>query len=215
MAHNAQFDLAALCTLESFHHIIGIHLDERLAVGTHDAVARQQAYLLGRSTVDDGHHIDRILLHHEAHAYTAERTTEVIIGLLGILHAQIAAVRIKFLEDAWHGILHQLRHVDGIHIVVVDNLQQVAQLVGTCVDDAQSVAREMTRAECTDKDAHYHAQRYEQRSDASLDVVVHIHLLVISYIIVLRHSLCPIPIGRSSNRRSFFRPQLIIQNSQF
>ena len=65
---------------------------------------------------------------------------------------------IQLLEDGWHGLLHQIAHVDGVDILVVDNVQQVVQLVAARIDNAQPVARETVGKEGTDEDTQHHAQ---------------------------------------------------------
>ena len=177
MSHDAQLDLAALLAFEMLHHFQRLHADERFPVCTYYAVSCHQTHFLGRSSVDDRHDIYGVLLYHETDAYAAELSSQVVVSLLGILCAQITAVWVQFLEDTGHGILHQLGHIDGIHIIVIYNLQEVTQLVGTRIDDAQTITSKVTGTECAYEYAYDDTQRDEQWGKTPLVVIVHSFML--------------------------------------
>ena len=58
-------------------------------------------------------------------------------------------MRVEFRQYLWHGLFHEVVHVDRVDILVVDDVQQVVELISACVDDIQSVARKMVCIECS------------------------------------------------------------------
>ena len=173
VAFDAQFDLRAFLSLEVLHDGIVVHADERYGVGRDDAVACQYADPFAGSAVDDGHDVDGVLFHCELHADAREGAFQVLACLLGILGAEVAAVRVEFAQYLRHGVLDEGVHIDGIDVVVVDELQQVAHFGGTCVDDVDASSREVAGVEGTDEDAHYGADGNEEGREAVFGVGGH------------------------------------------
>ena len=93
------------------------------------------------------------MLHRELHADAAETAFQALVGFLGILRPEVAAVRVKLAEYERHGVLDERVHVDRIDVDVVDELQQVAHLVRARVDDVDAAAGEVVRVERADEDA--------------------------------------------------------------
>ena len=120
--------------------------------------------------MNDGHHVDGVLLHRELHANAAKGAFQVFVSLLGILRAEVAAVRVEFAENLRHSILDKRVHIDRIDIVVVDELQQVAHLACAGVDDADAAAREVVGVEGADEDAHNRANSNEEGRETVLVV---------------------------------------------
>ena len=60
---------------------------------------------------------------------------------------------VKICQDLRHRLLHQVVDVDGVHILVINDVQQVVQLIAAAIDDAQTVARKVVGIECTNQDA--------------------------------------------------------------
>ena len=125
----AELDLRAFLAFQMLHDGVALHADERCGVGRDDAVACQDAHLLSRTRVDDGHHVDGVLLHRELHADAAEAAFQALVGFLSILRPEVAAMRVELAEYERHGVLDERVHVDRIDVDVVDELQQVAHLV--------------------------------------------------------------------------------------
>ena len=125
---------------------------ESLAVDLDNLVACQQSGTLRRSVGDDVLHMDGVLTDGELDAHAEERPLEVVVSLLDVLLGDVDAVGVELLEDGRHGLLDQVAHVDGVDILVVDNVQQVVQLVTARIDNAQPVARETVGKEATDED---------------------------------------------------------------
>ena len=50
---------------------------------------------------------------------------------------------VEFRQYLRHGLLYQIGHVDGIHILVINNTQQGIQLVGRAIDDSQFITGKM------------------------------------------------------------------------
>ena len=61
-------------------------------------------------------------------------------------------MRVEFGEYGRHGLLHEGVDIDGIYILVIDDVEQVVQLVGARVDDTQAVASEVVGIERADED---------------------------------------------------------------
>ena len=170
---DAELDLGAFLALEVLHDGIVVHADERNGVGRDDAVACQYADLFAWSAVDDGHDVDGVLFHCELHADAREGAFQVLACLFGILRAEVAAMRVEFAEYLRHSIFDEGVHIDGIDVVVVDELQQVAHFGGTCVDDVDASSREVAGVEGTDEDAHYGADGNEEGREAVFGVGGH------------------------------------------
>ena len=49
-------------------------------------------------------------------------------------------MRIELAENLRHGLLDEVVHIDGIDILVVDDMQQVVEFVATGIDDVQPIA---------------------------------------------------------------------------
>ena len=110
--------------------LVGDHLaHEGLVVDAHNLVTGQQTGLFRRTVGDDVLHVDGVLTDGKLNAYSREGTLQVVIGYLNVLRGDIHRVGIQLRENLRHGTLHQVFHVDGIHILVIDNLQQTVQLI--------------------------------------------------------------------------------------
>ena len=136
-ADNLQFCLRTLFALEVLHYLVGFHLAKVHAVGADYAVACQQSHFLGRTTMYHAHHGDRIVLHAETDAYTREGTFKVFVGCLHIFHRDVDGVWVQFGNNLGHGQFHKRVHIHGIHVVVVNQLEQVVYLAAACVCDAE------------------------------------------------------------------------------
>ena len=170
VAFDAELDFRAFRAFEMLHHVVRIHSDERHGVGTYNTIASQDAYPFTWSSVNDGHDVDGVALHRELYANSAEGAFQVFACLFRILRAEIAAMRVEFAQYLRHSILDERIHIDRINIVVVDELQQVADFACTRVDDIDATCREMTGVERTDEDAQHSTNCDEQGHEAMLVV---------------------------------------------
>ena len=84
--------------------------------------------------------MERVFTNGELNAHAEERPLQVVIGLLHVLLGDIYRVRVQFRQDGRHGLLHKVVYVDRIHILVINNMQQVIQLIAARVDDTKAVA---------------------------------------------------------------------------
>ena len=175
VAQHAELDLGALRTLQTAHGLLIGHLRAHkfLPVDIDNLVASQDACPLGRSVLDDVLHIDGVLTDGELDAYTRERAAQVIVCRLHILRTDIDGVRIELSQDLRNGLLHQRIDVDLVHILVVDDAQQVVQATAAIIDDRQSVARKMVGIERAYYDAQHHADSHQQRHEPVFLVVFH------------------------------------------
>ena len=105
MTLDAKLDLRAFHAFQVLHHIVTLHSDERCGVGRNDTVTSQDAHLLGRTGMDDGHNVDSVLFHRELYTDSAETALQVLVGLLGILRTEVAAVRVELAEYQRHSVL--------------------------------------------------------------------------------------------------------------
>ena len=125
---DAEFDLRSLLASEVFHHRIRIHSDKGDCICCDDAVTSQNANPFAWTSMNDGRDIDGVFFHCELYANATKGAFQVFVCFLCILWAEIAAVRVEFAEYLWHSILDKCVHIDRINIVVVDELQEVANL---------------------------------------------------------------------------------------
>ena len=68
------------------------------------------------------------------------------------------------------GFLYQVVDVHRVHILVVDDAEQVVQTVAAGIDDVQTVAGEMLGVEGANHDTHHHAQGEKDGHIALIDV---------------------------------------------
>ena len=113
---------------------------EGLVVDAHDLVARHDARTLGRSIADDVLHVDGVLADGELDAHARERAFQVVGGYLHVLGINVDGVGVQLRQDERNGLLDQRVDVDRVHILVVDNMQDVVKSVAAAVDDVQAVA---------------------------------------------------------------------------
>ena len=73
-------------------------------------------------------------------------------------------MRVEFGEDLRHRLLHQVVHVDGIHIHIADIVEQVIEFTAVGIDNAQPVAGEMIGIKSPNQYAEYDTQSHPKRS---------------------------------------------------
>ena len=136
LAHDTELHFAALRTFQALHRfVVGHNLaHESRVVDFHNAVARHDAYLFGRTTGNDIADVNGVLLNGELHTDTAEATSQVVVHGLQVLGRDIGRVGVQFSQNLWHGIFYQFAHVHGVHILVIDDAEQAVQLVRVVAD---------------------------------------------------------------------------------
>ena len=72
-------------------------------------------------------------------------------------------MRVELLENLRHRLLHEVGNVDGIDILVVDDVEKVVELVARRVDDAQRASGIVRREEATYQDSRHYAESDEHR----------------------------------------------------
>ena len=102
---------------------------EGFAVDGHYLVASQQSRLLRRTACYDVLHGYGVVVDEELYAYAVERALEVVARQLGVLGSDIDGVGVELSQYLWYGFLYHVVDVDGVNILVVDDVQQVAELV--------------------------------------------------------------------------------------
>ena len=180
-SHNTQFHLCVLRTFQSSHGLLVGHLlaHKRFAIHTHDFVSGDKPRPFRRTVSDNVLHSYSVLTNGEFYSHSRERALEVVVGSLHVLRTDIHRVWVEFGQYLRHGFLHQLVDIHRIHILVVDDMQQVIEFVATRVDDAQSVAREMVGVECSDDDTHHHAHSHYQRHIPVLSAFAHNNISIL------------------------------------
>ena len=142
IAQDAQLDLGVLGTLQAVHgFLVGERLTRKGLVIDHDnLVASNDASTLGRTVADNLLHVERVLTDGELDAHAGERAAQVVVGLLHVLGRDIDGVGVQLGEYLGHSLLDEVVDIDRVHILVVDDVQQVVELVAAAVDDAQAIA---------------------------------------------------------------------------
>ena len=113
---------------------------ERLAVYRHNLVASQQAGLFGRSVLYHILHVYGVISDHKLDAHTAERSFQVVGGSSHILGTDVNGVWVQLREDERYRLVYQRVDIHRIHILVVDDVQQVVEPVASAVDDIEPVS---------------------------------------------------------------------------
>ena len=72
-----------------------------------------------------------------------------------------------------YGLVNQRIQVDGIHILVVNDVQQVVEAVAARIDDVEAVAGEMVGIKGADEYADDHTQGHEKRHEAAVFILFH------------------------------------------
>ena len=160
-----------LRVLRSFQTVHGLLVGDFLTnkdgvVDLDNLIARQHTGTFRRAIADDVLYTDGVLTDGELDADARERAAQVVVGNLAFAGCDIHGVRVKFTENLGHGLLNEVVHIDGIDVLVVDDMQQVVELIAAGIDDVQPVAREMVGIERTDEDAHNDSHGDPKRCEA-------------------------------------------------
>ena len=130
---DAEFYLGVLRALQAVHRLFIRHFlaDKHRVVHLDDLVASKHACPFCRTVTNDILYTNRILTNRELNADARERPAQVIIGNLSLASRDIDGMRVKFTQDLWHGLLHQVVDIDRIDILVVNDVEQVVEFVAT------------------------------------------------------------------------------------
>ena len=121
--------------------IVSNHLAyEGLSVDAHYLVAGQHTRFLGRATLNNVLHIDGVVAYGELYAHSGERAFQLIQVSLNVFRAYVYRVRIKVCQYLRYGLVHQFVYVHRVNILVVNDMQQVAEPATAVVDDVDAVA---------------------------------------------------------------------------
>ena len=165
VADDTQLHLRVLRTLQTVHGLLVGNLlaDKDRVVDLDNLVASQHTGTLCGAVADDILHADGVLTDGELDADAGERAAEVVVGNLALTGSDVDGVRVELAEDLRHGLLNEVVHIDGVDVLVVDDMQQIVQFVSAGIDDAQTVAGEMVGVESSDQDACHNTHRYPER----------------------------------------------------
>ena len=103
-------------------------------------IACQHTCPFRRTIANDILYTDGVLTNGKLNADARERAPQVIVGNLTVTGCDIDRMGIELTQDLGHRLLHQVIDVHSIHILIVDDMQQVVELVTAGVDDVQAVA---------------------------------------------------------------------------
>ena len=142
ISQNAKFHLGVLRTFQPVH---GLFVGDLLAykyrvVDLNNLVTCQDTCPLCRAIANHILHTDGILADGELDADAGERTPQIIVGNLAVAGRDIDRMRIELAQDLRHCLLYQIIDIHRIHILVVDDVKQVVELIAAGIDDIQSVS---------------------------------------------------------------------------
>ena len=142
IADNAQFNLGILWTLKAVHGLLVGNLltYKGRIVNLNNLIASQHTGTLGRTITNHVLHTDGVLTDGKLDTDAKERAAQVVVGNLAITGTDVNRMGIELSQNLRHGFLNQLVDVNRIHILIVDDMEQVVELVTTRVDDIQAVA---------------------------------------------------------------------------
>ena len=149
---------------------------KRLVVHTDDLVASYDPCLFCRSAGDDVLHTHGVVAYHELYTYAGERAAQVVSGRLHVFGADVDRVGVKFGEDLWQGLLHKVVHVYTVHILVVNDAQQIIETVAASVDDIETVAGEMVGVETAQQDAQHDTDGEHQWHKTTRLIQIHVRM---------------------------------------
>ena len=126
---NTQQHLCALGTTQALHDLLLRHLDTCNGgiVDADNAVASQDAHLLGR-TAADGLDDEQGVFHHiELYTDTFEVALQGLVHVLYFFGRRIGGVGVQLLQHATDAILYQLILVDRFYVIVFYHLLSIAK----------------------------------------------------------------------------------------
>ena len=146
---DAQLDFRILRPFQTMHGLFVCHFraDKRLIIHLDNLIASNQSCTLCRAVANHILHTDGIVADGELDAHARERALQVIVGNLHILGGNIDRMRVELRENLRHSLLDHIVDIDGIHILIVDNMQQIVEFIATRIDDIQPMARKMVGIE--------------------------------------------------------------------
>ena len=103
--------------------------NENRVVNAHNLVAGNHSGTLCGPVAHHVLHTYGVLAYGKLDAHSRERALQVVVHYLHVFGTDVYGVRVELGQNLRHGALHELVDVDGVHILVVDNVQQVVQLV--------------------------------------------------------------------------------------
>ena len=170
---NAQLHLRILRSLQAMHGLsVGTDLThENGVVDFYNFVASQHTSTLSRTIADDILHTDGILTDGELNTNTKERTTEIVIRNLTLTGRDVDGMGIELCQNLGHSFFHQVVDIDRIHILIVNNMEQVVEFVTARIDDVQSVARKMVGIKGAHKDAEDYANGHPQGGKTTIFIL--------------------------------------------
>ena len=173
IAQDAQLHLRILGTLQAVHGL-GIGTDlayEDGVVDLDNLIACQHTSALCRTIADDILHTDGVLTDGELDTDAKERATQVVVSNLSLTSRDVDGMGVELSQNLRHGLLHQVIDVDRIHILIVNDVEQVVEFVTARIDDVQSVAGKMVGIKGAHKDAEDYADGHPQRGKTTIFIL--------------------------------------------
>ena len=127
-----------LCSLRAFHqayHAVlrGLHACDDLLVHLDDPVALKQSGLLRRASGDGVQDYRRVIGHIECDAYALEIAGKLALRLCELDRRKIHRMGIQFREGCNDCSVCHALHVEGVHIVLLNLLQDEVELAPAVV----------------------------------------------------------------------------------
>ena len=177
MAQHSYFHFGAFLTFQS---VEGLFIGDNLAhvgfaIHGHNLVSCQNAHFLRRSPFDDASDSHSVFADDKLDAYSAKGTFQVIVGGLSVFGRNVGGVGVEFFQNLGHGLFHDVGNIDGIDVLVIDDVEQVVQFVGRSVDDVEPVAGKSVGKKGADDDANDDADGDDEGhpSVVTVDIVAH------------------------------------------
>ena len=98
----------------------------------------------------------------ELYADAGEAASQFLCGGFHLFGGDIGGVGVELFEQLGQRTFHQLRNVDGVDVLVVNQVEEVHHLVAGIVDNGQPVAGEVVGKKTSGQDAGHHSQGDEQ-----------------------------------------------------
>ena len=143
-------------------------------VDGNDAVVGHQADVFRRPARQDADDTHRVVINGELHANARKASFEPFHRSLHVFRRRVCRVRVQLPEDLRHGLFNKVRDIDLVHILGINDVQEVVDFIARSIDDIQSVARIMVGVETADEDAEHDSDGDYQRDETRRVDFVHI-----------------------------------------
>ena len=160
MAYDFEGDLAVGRSLESFPSLLLVDVlpGKVFPVDGNDAVSLLQSHPLGRSAVDDLDDAYGVVEDVELYPDAGETAFQRLHLVLHVGCTDIGRVWVELAENEGEGFFDQVAHVYRVDVLVVDDVEEVAQFVARSVDEVDATSCKMVGVEVSYKHPQDHGK---------------------------------------------------------